>query len=601
MIYYNPLDCQCKSQIGAVCAGKKITFRVKSDFDSVIFVFKKDGSDVDNFIPMKKEDDGYYSVEVSFDVGLYFYCFSLGNGKFIGLGDGFLGVITDKPLHFQLIAYDSEYKVPEWFSGGIIYQIFPDRFNCHDKNKTVEEGKILHSNYDDLPIFEPNEKGKVLNRDFFGGDLLGIVDKLDYLKSLGVSIIYLNPIFKSYSNHRYDTGDYMTIDPMLGNENDFILLIEKANALGIKIILDGVFNHTGDDSVYFNKYGNYPELGAYQSKHSKYYKWYNFKDYPNDYESWWGILTLPAINEANEDYIEFITGVNGVIDHYTKLGIGGWRLDVVDELPDNFVKKIRESAKRVNNDAIIIGEVWEDASNKIAYGVRREYFQGEELDSVMNYPLMNAIIDFVKHGNSLSLGNVVKEQIDHYPSAVLHSLMNILSTHDTIRLLTAVGGKDMTGKSKREMSLTKIPKENFDNAIFKLKVASLLQYTLSGVPSLYYGDEVGMQGYVDPLNRCYYPWGKENQELLSWYKFLGELRTSFDAFKDGGYSEIYCKNGVFIFERKGKNSEVLIAVNLQEEDFLMYFDDVLYNLIDSKESANKFELKAKSFAVLIKK
>ena len=598
-MFFNPLDEFFKSTCGAISADKAITFRVKGDFNSVVFILKSDKDGAENCYLMENKGD-FFKLTLTLSVGLYFYTFSVGDGKFIGKNFDFTGFITTNPEYYQLTVYDKDYRTPDWFKGGVIYQIFPDRFNRKNEHKILSNGQYLHAEWEETPVFLPNENGKVLNNDFFGGDLLGIVDKLDYLKSLGVTVIYLNPIFKAYSNHRYDTGDYMSIDQILGDINDFKLLIDSADRLGIKVVLDGVFNHTGDDSVYFNKYGNYNSIGAYQSKDSPYYSWYNFTEYPTKYDAWWGISVLPAVNESNEQFIDFITGKNGVLEHYTKLGIGGWRLDVVDELPSNFVKKIRNAVKGVDNDAIIIGEIWEDASNKISYGVRREYFQGKELDSVMNYPLKDAIINFVKTGEEKSLINVIRTQLDHYPEDVLHSLMNILATHDTVRLLTAVGGVDMTSKSKAEMSQTFIDECEIDDAILKLKTAVLLQFTLYGVPSIYYGDEVGMQGYVDPLNRKCFPWGKENTEILEWYKLLSKIRSEYDAFSSGSFNEIYACNGAIIYERIGENSQVLVAVNLSERSLRLDFDGEIKNLLNGSVFDDKLELKPKEFGIFIK-
>lgn len=597
MVFYNPLDKFYKSILGAISTTDSITFRVKGNFDSVVFVFKNDKDDVFKKVCMEKISD-YFCITFNFERGLYFYRFETDKG-IIGLGADFIGELNSDSW-FQLTVFDVDYKVPSWLKGGVIYQIFPDRFCRGVKNKNIEEGKFLHDNWLDTPVYNPNEYGKVLNNDFFGGDFKGIKSKLSYLKDLGVNAIYLNPIFKAYSNHRYDTGDYMRIDSLLGSEEDFVDLIYQADLCGIKIILDGVFNHTGDDSLYFNKYGNYDSLGAFQDKNSPYFDWFNFIDYPNLYESWWGITTLPSTNKTNSAFVDFITGKNGVIEYYTKLGIGGWRLDVVDELPSFLVKKIRDAVKRNNPDTTIIGEVWEDASNKISYGVRREYFQGYELDSVMNYPLKNAILDYVKSGDCSVLKYIIKEQLDHYPKQVLDNLMNILSTHDTVRLITALYGQDMHGKSKDEMSKTFIPKENLALAKFRVKVASLLQYTLCGVPSLYYGDEIGMQGYADPLNRMCYPWGNEDLELLDWYKFLGALRKDYDAFVDGDFCEIFADKGCLLFSRKGKSSEILIAINIGSEDVLIEFDDVLTSALNGQTYLEKIQFKTNSFDVLFK-
>ncbi|MBQ0099452.1 MAG: glycoside hydrolase family 13 protein, partial [Firmicutes bacterium] len=420
MVIYNPLDKFYKSTIGAVKENTLITFRLRCSCDIVDLVFYNDDG-LNKKFPMQRKGD-FLEVDVSLCVGLYFYYFDLRNGTFVGLNEDYLGEITYTPKSFEISVYSSDFVVPKFLNGGIIYQIFPDRFNRAEKEKKIESGKYLHEKWDETPNFLPDEKGEVLNNDFFGGDLKGIEEKLDYLKSLSVSIIYLNPIFKAYSNHRYDTADYMEIDSLLGTEEDLKRLISEADKKGIKIILDGVFNHTGSNSVYFNKDKKFNGIGAFNSKESKYYSWYNFIDYPNKYESWWGIKTLPVTNKES-GFVDFITGENGVLEHYTRLGIGGWRLDVVDELPESFSKKIRSAIKKVNNEAVVIGEVWEDASNKISYGKRRKYFLGKELDSVMNYPLKNAIIEYVKEGNSKGLSRVIKEQIDHYPKQSLDILM----------------------------------------------------------------------------------------------------------------------------------------------------------------------------------
>lgn len=595
---FNSLDKFYKSHTGAVCARDQITFRVKGDFGSVFFVIQKDGKNVVSKLDMTKKD-GYFELVTSFNVGLYFYWFETCDGRKIFDNGDFVGVLSDDFKPFQLTVYSEDYSVPDWIYGGIIYQIFPDRFCRAGQDKNIASDKILHENWEEKPVYLPNNQGKIVNNDFFGGDIQGIISKLSYLKSIGVSVIYLNPIFKAFSNHRYDTGDYMQIDELLGSKDDLCDMISACNEIGIKVILDGVFNHTGDDSIYFNKYGKYDEVGAYQSKNSKYYDWYNFIDYPNKYESWWGIETLPSINEKNKSFIEFITGNDGVLSHYTKLGVCGWRLDVVDELPSAFVKEIRKGIKSENSQAIVIGEVWEDVSNKISYGCRREYFQGKELDSAMNYPLKNAIIEFVKNNNPAILSHTIKEQLDHYPHKSLHAIMNLLSTHDTARLLTVLGGEDAFKMTKTQRAEYLIPEENFEETKFKLKVATLLQFTLCGVPSIYYGDEVGMQGYEDPLNRTTFPWGKENLEILDWFKFLGELRRDYSAFEQGEFEEFFKDTGIYVFKRKDANSELMIAVNLSQGEIDFNFTGELFDLVSQKKHAEKYTLKAKSCSVLV--
>ena len=335
---------------------------------------------------------------------------------------------------------NKEFKCPSWLSGGLMYQIFPDRFARSPEYTPPDQPKeyILRNDWGGKPNDKPDEKGILKNNDFFGGNLLGIKEKLPYLKDLGVTVIYMNPIFKAYSNHRYDTADYKSIDPILGTETDLIDLCRAAKEAGIRIILDGVFNHTGSDSIYFNKDGNFPELGAYQSKDSPYYKWYHFTEYPDKYDAWWGVRILPSINEEEPSYLDYIIrDEDSVIKHWLRCGISGYRLDVVDELPDLFLDELRKAVKAVDEDAAIIGEVWEDAATKISYGQKRHYLDGTQLDSVMNYPVRAAIIRFLcEDGSAAALFDTIGQLQAHYPKTVFFGLMNILGTHDTPRILT---------------------------------------------------------------------------------------------------------------------------------------------------------------------
>ena len=319
----------------------------------------------------------WYYFEVVTQQGHVFY----GNNekRLGGLGE----MYYQKPQSlFQITVYSPDYQTPEWWRNSVCYQIFCDRFANGNEDGAFlgSRDDIIRHNWDDVPLY--NEKqfgGKYLSNDFFGGNLKGIEKKLDYLAELGVGAVYLNPIFKAYSNHKYDTGDYMQIDEMFGTEEDFSRLCQKAEEHGIKIVLDGVFNHTGSDSRYFNKEGRYDSLGAYQSQDSPYYDWYTFSHWNDVYESWWGMLTLPQANKKCESYRDYILrNEDSVVKHWLKAGASGWRLDVVDELPGFFVKTLRREVKKQNPDAVIIGEVWEDASNKCSYGEEREYFLGGE-------------------------------------------------------------------------------------------------------------------------------------------------------------------------------------------------------------------------------
>lgn len=597
MLYYNPLDIACKSIRGAISDQDKLKIKIKlSDAERCRLILKKDEDNTFKAYEMEKDLDKSFSCVVpELSQGLYWYYFVYDNEYCIGLGDNYNAVKSQNPSYYQLLVYKKGYETPEWFKGGIMYQIFPDRF-YREGEFNVPAGKIKRTDWGGVPTYKPNAKGKVLNNDFFGGNLKGIEKKLKYIKSLGVNVIYLNPIFQSFSNHRYDTSDYMKIDEILGDEKDLKSLVEKAKKLDIKIIFDGVFNHTGDDSVYFNKYGHFDSVGAYQSKNSPYYDWFCFDKFPDTYKSWWGIDVLPTINKNSMEFEDFIAGKDGMLEYYAKLGVGGVRLDVVDELPDSFVVKIRDAIRSINKDNILIGEVWEDATNKIAYGVRRKYFQGHELDSVMNYPLKNAIINYVLWGNSYEIANTVRSQLDNYPKQALDCLMNILGTHDTPRILSILGS-DKIPTTKEESETFKLTEEELQKGIQRLKIASLLQFTLYGVPSVYYGDEVGLEGNMDPFNRMCYPWGKENKEILDWYTKLAKIRKN-PLFKDGITNILVQNNGFFAFERTSGEQNIIIAVNMGSDKFRIKTDRPVYDLISGEYFENKITLGKNQMVVL---
>lgn len=604
--YYSSLDRRCKSVIGAVARGQDVTFRLydrnpnvdpngdaednnmhtktngNPNGDSCVFVLYRDGEGSTEY-PMQREADGWAITLRVNVVGLYFYFFRL-NGAYFGCsalrrGDFENAKTANAPLrNWQLTVYDEHFSTPDWFKGGVMYQIFPDRF-AKSGDLPIADYKTLRVDWGGTPSFRKNQFGKVLNNDFFGGNFQGVLEKLDYIQELGVTVIYFNPVFEAYSNHRYDTGDYMKIDPLLGTEETFRLLVREAEKRGIRVILDGVFNHTGDDSRYFNKYGRYQSVGAYQSLQSPYADWYHFHQYPASYDSWWGIETLPAVNEQSQSYREFIFGENGVLRHWLKAGIGGWRLDVADELPPFFLKELRKSVKAEKSDAVIIGEVWEDASNKIAYDMRREYFQGFELDSVMNYPLKNAIIDFILYGNLSALRETIFMLLDHYPKPALDCLMNILGTHDTPRILTVFGGKVCA--DKEEMARTFLTDEEKERAKRKLKMAALLEFTLPGVPCVYYGDEIGMQGYLDPFCRGCFRWDEIDEELHSFYGTLGKIRKQYpNAFCEGEFREVFAEERCFGFSR---NDEVFIFVNNSPREYRVQFAGDFTELLSGLE------------------
>ena len=501
--------------------------------------------------------------------GLYWYHFELdtpwGRSFVRNVGRG-VGDFAPDASDFQQTVYDKNFKTPDWLKGGIIYQIFPDRFYSSGTEKHDVRPSRVMRRWGDEPFWREEQMNGIWNNDYFGGDLKGIEEKLLYLANLGVTCIYLNPIFEANSNHRYDTADYEKIDPLLGTEDDLKSLCKTAREqYGISIILDGVFSHTGCDSKYFNIYSNYDDVGAYNSKESPYYPWYKFINWPDEYHSWWGIKLLPEVIEETPEYREYICGKNGILRKWLKCGISGWRLDVADELPDVFLDDLRRAVKDENSDAVIIGEVWEDATTKLAYGERRRYLLGEQLDSVMNYPFADAVLNFVKFANADAFIDSVMSIIEKYPPQVTNVLMNHIGTHDTERAITRLAGENCEGYGRNwQHEHNKLSDYDYYRGVSMMKIASLIQYTLPGVPSLYYGDEIGMQGMKDPFNRACMDWYEPNTELHRWYKRLGEIRRGCKAFERGSFVPVYCSYKTVAYLRSGDNNEVLVAVNLDE-------------------------------------
>lgn len=608
-----------KSIFGAVKTDQTVTFRIilPRDFccHAAKLVIKKAEADEYSYVNMQWDcmegvGEEWWKVDFTAEkAALYKYHFeydtSWGTSRIYHTGNG-LAAIKGDGEDWQLTVYDKDFHTPEWLRGGIIYQIFPDRFaSSGTKKQNVPSDRILRTDRDGDPYWIPTAEGKVLNNDYFGGDLNGIEQKLGYLKSLGVTCIYLNPIFEAQSNHRYDTANYEKIDSMLGTEKDFKSLCESAKKLGIRIMLDGVFSHTGDDSRYFNRYSRYDSLGAYQSKESPYYGWYKFNKWPDDYESWWGIEILPEVNEDNSDFIEYITGKNGIARKWLKLGASGWRLDVADELPDEFLDEFRKAVKEEKADGLVLGEVWEDASNKSSYGKLRRYLLGKQLDSVMNYPFAGAVIDFIRDANAELFASRVMSIVENYPKEVLDVLMNHLSTHDTMRAITALAGENCAYRDRKWQSTHSLDEREYHYGMKLLMAASAMQFALPGVPTIYYGDEAGMQGYKDPFNRRCYPWGKENGELVEWYKKLGKIRNENRVFKDGRFEILSAVAGCVAFSRKNDDEAILVISNSNPHPITYYVKsewcDTHDLLGNGKVAANMVDIEEKSTVILKRK
>lgn len=605
---FNSRKIECKSPYGAVKCGEKLSLHFPiASWVSVdkMFVFIRLG-DVSTPVEMRfeKSENGFsvYTADYVFDTaGIYYYRFEMRNRDgvwYYGRGENGESVCGENLPEWQLTVYKSSYKTPDFAKGSIIYHIFVDRFNRADGVKTKRKYR-LHESFSESPEVVSAD-GKYYADDFFGGNFNGIREKLDYLEELGVGIIYLSPIFKAYSNHRYDTGDYLKVDELLGTEDDLKRLLDAAHEKGMKIILDGVFNHSGADSLYFNKFGTYDSLGAYQSKSSPYYDWYYFKKFPDEYACWWGCDNVPDLNKSNKDYRALVFGKNGVVEKWQKLGADGWRLDVVDELPIDFVNLLIKKIKSVNKDALVIGEVWEDASTKVSYGELRPYLLGDQLDGTMNYPFMNAIIAYVRDGDEKFFKDTVQSILENYPKETVYCLMNSLGTHDTVRIINALSDVRAHGWSKTHKLGYKLPDSEYEKAKKKLYLASVLQFTLPGIPSIFYGDEAGLQGFDDPINRRPYPWGSEDKEILAHYKKLGRIRRENRAVFSGGFN-MRDENGLVAYERTSGDDEILIAVNAGADDKTLFINKEYISLYNNKEYKDVVDVPGGSFVILKKK
>ena len=589
-IEHNSREKFYRRPFGAVTCGTEIRFRIAVSGagipSEVKLVIKRDGEEEHRFDMSYMFDvNGHciYSVKVKMPdtAGLVWYYFELRTDRgmvYYGNNSAQLGgtgeMSFEPPANsYQVTVYNADYKTPDWFKTGIAYQIFPDRF-CNgneDGSFLGDRTDIIKRNWGDQPYYKAEQfGGEYLANDFFGGNLKGIIKKLPYLKELGISIIYLNPIFQAYSNHKYDTGNYEEIDPMFGDEETFRELCQKAKEMGIRIILDGVFNHTGSDSKYFNKKGTYDSIGAYQSKESPYFTWFRFMDWPTIYESWWGMDTLPQVEEHSEALRQYLlSDKDAIVKKWIRNGASGWRLDVVDELPGFFVKELRKGVKEENEDAVIIGEVWEDASHKSAYGERREYFLGKELDGVMNYPMRNALIDAVLgHIDAAALNDRLMSIKENYPAPAYYSLLNMVTSHDVERIMTLMGDapsrhdvdKDYQAHFKLDGYALELARE-------RATLVLGLQMTLPGVPCIFYGDEIGMQGYGDPFCRATFPWDKIDEVdpdglVRLRYKQMITFRNMSKAFSIGEFFSVYAIGSVYAFLRAYEDEKYLIIVNM---------------------------------------
>ena len=562
---FDPRDAACKSPFGAVACGAEVSFTLRDgDYYACELLVHREFAGVDEVCPLPPAEGGFsgiYTAPQEPDLCWYAFRFTRADGSTVCYGrSGWCG--QDALARWQLTVYEDT-PTPAWFGQGVTYQIFPDRFR---RTSVPDVGGMVgrrwvHDNWSDQPVFLPDEQGQITNRDFFGGSLAGITEKLDYLMSLSVSTLYLNPIFEADSNHRYNTADYHAIDPLLGSEEDFRTLCREAHARGIHIILDGVFNHTGSNSRYFNAEGFYPEPGAAQSTESPYFNWYSFHPWPTDYDAWWGVHTLPAVNEEQPDYRRFIiSGKNSVVRHWLRDGADGWRLDVADELPDDFIAAIRDAIQAEKPNGYLLGEVWEDGSNKIAYSRRRRYLLGRETHGLMNYPFRTALLAWLGGGDAAAFRDDMETIRENYPPAAFYGAMNFLGTHDTPRILTLLG-VEQTPEDKGQRAAYRLSPAELARGQKKLRLAAMLLYSFPGSPTLYYGDEAGMQGFEDPLNRGTYPWGGEDGSLLAFFRRLGQLRAERISMQCGIIRYLHAQGGGLVVERLHGTERTVTALN----------------------------------------
>ena len=544
--------------------------------------------------------------------GMYGYTFLLND--MLQYGDdarpGNTGAIVlrgAKP--FQLTVSTEDYHTPDWAKEAIAYQIFPDRFYNGDKSndnaRTTARGyqPIQHRSWDELPANHsktPAKDGDTQDcNDFFGGDLAGITAKLDYLKELGVTAIYVNPMMSGCSNHRYDTVDYSSIDPLLGNMEDFKKLVAEMDKRGMHLIMDGVFNHVGDDSIYFDRYGKYKWVGAYEYWSRVYdlmndkgmgeaaakeeakkqltaegqvfspYHWENWFEIKNQktkdemgekyaYHDWQGYSSLVPFSD--KDFLDgksslseyLLYGNNAVITKWFQDGLSSWRLDVAKEIPAEFWKNVRQEIKKLKTtkgeEPMLLGEIWQDGT---------QFLTGDQFDSVMNYKLSFAVGDlFLNRGDAKAADDELKILQQNYPREALYDLMNIVDSHDTIRAIYKFGGGQ---ESVPQASLADFDYE-LGKARLKLSAAFILGYP--GMPTFFYGDEAGVYGSADPDCRRAYPWGKEDKDLIAYYKQVMGVRNAHkQLFAHGDVNTLKAEGDIFAYARTKGDEAAIVALN----------------------------------------
>ncbi|MBQ7105764.1 MAG: hypothetical protein IJN90_07900 [Bacilli bacterium] len=557
-------------------------------YDDMYFVVK----DFNEFkLKHKENKDGkvYFEGDIELPTrALYSYYFSY-------FADGYPRIHKRESKVNNFITYydykiSVNYDVPEWAYGEMMYHIFVDRFYRGSKEDMREmPRRIIHKSWNEELIIGP-DKDNIWNNDFFGGDLKGIEEKLDYIQNLGCNILYLSPVVWSQSNHRYDTSDYENVDPYAGSNEDLKRLCDAAHKKGMKVVLDAVFNHTGNDSKYFDEYGSFGKDGAFNNAFGKYSNFYR-KHFDNGklyYDYWWGMPNLPVCDGYSKEWQEYILGKGGVIDKWFELGIDGLRLDVADELTDDFIEKIRLAVKRNKEDGFILGEVWKNPMR-----MNRGYISsGKGMDSVMNYPLIDALMRYFKYGDCEKLSYVIEDMKREYPEGTINTLMNFTSTHDISRPITVFGAPqefseynewawDPNNKDHDYCKNFKLTEEEYKSGkeIYKAYMASLA--FMPGILSIFYGDEVGVEGLGNLANRKPFPWSPEidsvlngskkkkvhsmvmkpDTDLLEFTTRLGRVRTSESFLKRADINMLKINREQLMFERDNNDEKAIFVVN----------------------------------------
>ena len=498
------------------------------------------------------------------------------------------GNIVNNLNYSEMNKFSVHFSVPSWFKGSVMYHIFVDRFNRgSDEPLKPMNNRTIYSSFDDDMLIGPDEN-KQWNIDYYGGDLKGIISKLDYIKSLGVNVLYLSPIMWSQSNHRYDTSDYELVDPYAGDNDDLKKLCDEAHKLDIKVVLDAVFNHTGNDSKYFNEFGNFDSVGAYNNLESKYASFYR-KHQDNGktvFDYWWGFKNLPECDGNSKDWQQYIYGEGGIIDLWFSFGIDGLRLDVADELTDEFIEGIRKACKRNKEDSVIIGEVWKNPMS-----MNRGYLDsGKGMCTVMNYFLVDALIRYLKYKDVNKLKTTLNEILMNYPEETIYSLMNFTSTHDISRAVDIFGTDEFNEYSEWAWNLKNdnleyiknyvLSKTDYEEGKKVFKLYLFILCFLPGVLSIFYGDEVGIDGLGNLQNRKPFPWGNIDSDLLDTVKYVGQIRNNEEFLKDARLIIDKIDDRIFEFDRIGDNESIHVVVNRSDEE-------IEYNGISFSSSNSK--------------